>query len=108
MKQEFVYHALNRAEAPRRRQAARAQAVSPSVVATEYIAYVALLSVGVLLAIMMFALSANVAVRWLDIISKPAFLADAGPTPTRADWPTSVTPVKFAALPTPAPADAKN
>ncbi len=109
MKQEFVYHTLSRPEARPRRAKSAAVAANASEAVKEYIAYVALLSVGVAIAIMMFAFTAKVSVHWLDVISKPAFLADG--TPATQPMPmlkTSPAPAKFAMLPAPLSADAKN
>lgn len=108
MKQQFVYHTMTRPEAGARRASGTAVAANTTEAVKEYLAYVALLSVGVALAIMMFALTAKVSVHWLDVISKPAFLADGTPATQPVPMLKSPVPVKFAMLPAPLPANAKN
>ncbi|HVZ06137.1 hypothetical protein [Hyphomicrobium sp.] len=73
MKQEFVYHALA-GGTPRSRQA-RAVAADPTVAVKEYVAYVAMLSLAVVVALITFAYTANMTVKWLDAVVKPSFLA---------------------------------
>ncbi len=69
MDQKFVYHPLNRRNAPRARVASAKLAVS------EYLAYVGMLSAGVVIAIITFAYAANVTVHWLNIINGPGFFS---------------------------------
>jgi hypothetical protein len=69
MKQRFVHHPLDRA-VPR---SSRAEAASVAV--TEYLAYVAMLSIAVAIAIITFVYAASITVRWLDAVVKPSFLA---------------------------------
>lgn len=73
MKQEFIYHALPRRES--RPRQARVAAVDANVAVKEYLAYVAMLSVAVVAAIITFTYAASMTVRWLDTVSKPGFLA---------------------------------
>ena len=73
MKQEFVYHALARRDS--RPRQARAAAADASVAVKEYLAYVAMLSIAVVIAIITFTYAASMTVRWLDTVSKPGFLA---------------------------------
>ena len=74
MKQKFVYHALT----PRNvRRPARAQAADATVAVKEYLAYVAMLSIAVVIAIITFTYAANITVKWLDAVVKPNVLAQA-------------------------------
>ncbi|MES1180088.1 MAG: hypothetical protein ABUL43_02715, partial [Hyphomicrobium sp.] len=59
MDQKFVYHSLNRTNAP------RARVASAKLVVSEYLAYVTMLSAAVVIAIFTFAYAANVTVHWL-------------------------------------------
>jgi len=72
MKQEFVYHALTPRNA---RRPARVQAADATVAVKEYLAYVAILSIAVVIAIITFAYAAHITVKWLDAAVKPSFLA---------------------------------
>jgi hypothetical protein len=74
MKQEFVYHKL----APRHALArpARVQTADATVAVKEYLAYVAMLSIAVVIAIITFTYAANITVKWLDAAVKPSFLAE--------------------------------
>lgn len=69
MDQKFVYHPLNRRNGPRARVASAKLAVS------EYLAYVGMLSAGVVIAIITFAYAANVTVHWLNIMNGPGFFS---------------------------------
>ena len=69
MDQKFVYHPLNRGNAPRARVASAKLAVS------EYLAYVAMLSAAVVIAIITFAYAANITVHWLSVMSSPGFFS---------------------------------
>jgi hypothetical protein len=75
MNQRFVYHPLNRAGAPRRPHSATA-----SVAVSEYLAYIATLSIAVVIAIITFVYAASITVRWLDAAVKPSFLASGAQT----------------------------
>jgi len=81
MKQEFVYHALK----PRKsvRQPARAQAADASLAVKEYLAYLATLSIAVAIAIITFAYAANITIKWLDAVTKPAFLSQSQVAPAQ-------------------------
>ena len=94
MKQEFVYHPISRPNSQARR--ARASAVTATVALKEYIAYVTLLSVAVVIAIITFTYAANVTVRWLDAVAKPGFLTTAS---VAHPGDKAITPTKFAMLP---------
>ena len=98
MKQEFVYHAL----APRnsRTRAARAHAAIATVAVKEYLAYIATLSIAVVIAIITFAYAANITVKWLDAVAKPGFLAQSQTVATQ--------PAKLAMLPAVKPFKAAN
>jgi len=91
MDQKFIYHPLNRTDAPRGR-AARAK-----LVVSEYLAYVTMLSAAVVIAIITFAYAANITVHWLNVMRGPGFFsAEAQPVA-----PTSTgafTPTKFAMI----------
>ncbi|CCB67345.1 hypothetical protein [Hyphomicrobium sp. MC1] len=67
MDQKFVYHPLNRTNAP------RARVASAKLVVSEYLAYVTMLSAAVVIAIITFAYAANVTVHWLHIMNGPGF-----------------------------------
>ncbi len=74
MDQQFVYHPLNRTNAP------RARVASAKLVVSEYLAYVAMLSAAVVIAIITFAYAANITVHWLNVMNGPAFFSsEAGP-----------------------------
>jgi len=75
MKQEFVYHTLTPRNA--RTRPTRAQTADPTMAIREYLAYVAMLSVAVLIAIITFTYAANITVKWLDAAVQPSFLAEA-------------------------------
>ncbi|MBA2125794.1 hypothetical protein DLM45_06085 [Hyphomicrobium methylovorum] len=74
MKQDFVYHRLSRPQRPVRGNRPRAAVASTAV--SEYLAYIATLSIAVVIAIVTFAYAANITVRWLDAAMKPAFLSE--------------------------------
>ena len=57
MNQKFVYHPLNRTNAP------RARVASAKLVVSEYLAYVTMLSAVVVIAIITFAYAANITVQ---------------------------------------------
>lgn len=57
MDQKFVYHPLNRTNAP------RARVASAKLVVSEYLAYVTMLSAAVIIALITFAYAANVTVH---------------------------------------------
>ncbi len=69
MDQKFVYHPLNRNNAP------RARAASAKLVASEYLAYVTMLSAAVVIAIITFAYAANLTVHWLSVMNGPGFFS---------------------------------
>ena len=69
MDQKFVYHPLNRTNAP------RARAVSAKMMVSEYLAYVTMLSAGVVIAIITFAYAANATVHWLNVVNGPGFFS---------------------------------
>lgn len=75
MKQEFVYHVLTPRKA--RARPVRAHAADATVAVKEYLAYVAMLSIAVVIAIITFTYAANITVKWLDAAVKPSFLAEA-------------------------------
>jgi hypothetical protein len=83
MKQEFVYHQLARRE-PHPRHA-RTHTAATTVALKEYIAYIATLSIAVVIAIITFAYAANITVRWLDAVVKPGFLAQSHSVATQPD-----------------------
>jgi hypothetical protein len=89
MKQEFVYHQLARRQT--RSRQARAVAGDATVAVKEYLAYVAMLSIAVVAAIITFTYAATMTVRWLDAVAKPGFLAQAHTVAIQSD--------KFAMLP---------
>jgi hypothetical protein len=94
MKQEFVYHPIARPRSQARH--ARASAATATVALKEYVAYVTLLSIAVVIAIITFAYAANITVRWLDAVAKPGFFSTAS---VAHPGDTAVTPTKFAMLP---------
>ncbi|MFT3732276.1 MAG: hypothetical protein QM780_12815 [Hyphomicrobium sp.] len=69
MDQKFVYHSLNRTNAP------RARVASAKLVVSEYLAYVTMLSAAVVIAIITFAYAANATVHWLSVMNGPGFFA---------------------------------
>jgi hypothetical protein len=69
MDQKFVYHPLNRTNAP------RARVASAKLVVSEYLAYVTMLSAAVVIAIITFAYAANVTVHWLTAVNGPGFFS---------------------------------
>jgi hypothetical protein len=91
MDQKFVYHPLNRTNAPRARVASAKLAVS------EYLAYLTMLSAAVVIAIITFAYAANVTVHWLNVMRGPGFFSsEAQPVAPSAD--KAFTPTKFAMI----------
>lgn len=89
MNQKFVYHPLNRTNAP------RARVASAKLVVSEYLAYVAMLSVAVVIAIITFAYAANITVHWLNKLSGPGFFSsEIQPVGKPSDKVTA--PTKFA------------
>ena len=89
MNQKFVYHPLNRTNAP------RARVASAKLVVSEYLAYVTMLSAAVVIAIITFACAANITVHWLNAMSGPEFFSsDVQPVAHPSDKATA--PVKFA------------
>jgi len=95
MKQKFVYHPLNRTNAP------RARVASAKLVVSEYLAYVTMLSAAVVIAIITFAYAANITVHWLNTVSGPGyFSSEFQPVSKPSD--KTFTPTKFAMA---APAD---
>lgn len=91
MDQKFVYHPLNRTNAP------RARVASAKLVISEYLAYVAMLSAGVVLAIITFAYAANVTVHWLNHINGPGFFSSE-PEPVAQPSVKPFAPAKVAML----------
>ena len=89
MKQKFVYHPLNRTNAP------RARVASAKLVVSEYLAYVTMLSAAVVIAIITFAYAANITLHWLNKVSGPAFFSsEVQPVSKPSD--KAFTPTKFA------------
>ncbi|MBS0238303.1 MAG: hypothetical protein JSR89_07770 [Proteobacteria bacterium] len=88
MKQKFIYHPLNP-------KPARAQAASAKLMVSEYLAYVAALSIGVVAAIITFAYAANITVHWLSAMSGPNYFTS---ETQRVTHPTEklTAPTKFA------------
>lgn len=89
MKQEFVYHTLTSRNS--RARSARAHAAVATVAVKEYLAYIATLSIAVVIAIITFAYAANITIKWLDAVAKPGFLAQSQAVATQ--------PAKLAMLP---------
>jgi hypothetical protein len=83
MKQEFVYHALPRRES--RPRQARVAAADATVAVKEYLTYIAMLSIAVVIAIITFTYAASMTVRWLDAAAKPGFLAQSQTVSPQAD-----------------------
>jgi hypothetical protein len=79
MDQKFVYHSLNRTNAPRARVASAKLAVS------EYLAYLTMLSAAVVIAIITFAYAANITVRWLAHVSSPGFFSSEAQPVSKSD-----------------------
>jgi hypothetical protein len=98
MKQEFIYHAL--AHRNSRVRPARAHTAVATAAVKEYIAYLATLSIAVVIAIITFAYAANITVKWLDAVAKPSFLAQSQVVATQ--------PAKLAMLPAAEPFRAVN
>ncbi|MFA5956894.1 hypothetical protein [Hyphomicrobium sp.] len=92
MDQKFIYHPLNRRNAP------RARVASAKLVVSEYLAYVAVLSVGIVIAIITFAYAANVTVHWLNHLNGPGFFSSEAQSVTRPDL-KPFAPAKVAMLP---------
>jgi hypothetical protein len=70
---------------------------------TEYLAYVAFITIAVGIAILTMAFAANITVRWLDQVVKPRYIATetqpAEPTSAlKPQWRTSISPSRFAML----------
>lgn len=101
MQQKFVYHPLNRTNRP------RAHAASAKLVVSEYLAYVAMLSIAVVIAIITFAYAANITVRWLSAISGPNYFTS---ETQRVTHPTDkvTAPTKFAMVAASGAAGAKH
>lgn len=95
MKQKFIYHPLNP-------KPPRAQAASAKLVVSEYLAYVAVLSIGVVVAIITFAYAANITVRWLSAMSGPNYFTSETQRVTHPGEKLTA-PTKFAMV---APSDA--
>jgi hypothetical protein len=83
MKQEFIYHQLARRET--RPRQARTHTAATNVALKEYVAYIATLSIAVMIAIITFAYAANITVRWLDAVVKTGFLAQSQSVATQPD-----------------------
>jgi hypothetical protein len=89
MDQKFVYHHLNRTNTP------RARAASAKLVVSEYLAYLTMLSVAVVIAIITFAYAANITVHWLNKMSGPGFFSsEVQPVSTPGE--SAIAPTKFA------------
>ncbi|SFV36853.1 hypothetical protein [Hyphomicrobium facile] len=101
MQQKFVYHPLNRTNRP------RAHAASAKLVVSEYLAYVAMLSIAVVIAIITFAYAANITVRWLHAVAGPNYFASTT-QPIARPSETITAPTKFTTLPTTETAGVKN
>jgi hypothetical protein len=89
MDQKFVYHPLNRTNAP------RARAASAKLVVSEYLAYVTMLSAAVVIAIITFTYAANLTVHWLGKVSGPEFFSSEA-QPAAASVDKAFTPIRFA------------
>ncbi|WP_045837615.1 hypothetical protein [Hyphomicrobium sp. 99] len=100
MKQKFVYHPLNP-------KPSRAQAASAKLVVSEYLAYVAVLSIGVVVAIITFAYAANITVHWLSAVSGPNYFTSETQRVTYPSEKVSA-PTKFAMVAASEPTAAKN
>jgi hypothetical protein len=76
---------------------------------TEYLAYVAVLSIAVAIAIITLAYAANPTVKWLDAMSKPGFFDSQTLTPTglKAGEVQLAEHASFAVLPAPVPESAR-
>jgi hypothetical protein len=79
MDQKFVYHPLNRMNAP------RARVASAKLVVSEYLAYVAMLSAAVVIAIITFAYAANITVHWLQVMTGPGVFSSEAQPVSRPD-----------------------
>ena len=101
MQQKFVYHPLNRTNRP------RAHAASAKLVVSEYLAYVAMLSIAVVIAIITFAYAANITVRWLHAVAGPNYFASTTQPIARPSEMISA-PTKFATLPSTETVGVKN
>lgn len=101
MKQKFVYHPLNRTNRP------RARAASAKLVVSEYLAYVAMLSIAVVIAIITFAYAANITVRWLSAVAGPNYFTSMTQPVARPNEKITA-PTKFAMLPGTETAGVKN
>ncbi len=88
MKQKFIYHPLNP-------KPPRAQAASAKLMVSEYLAYVAVLSIGIVAAIITFAYAANITIHWLSAMSGPNYFTS---ETQRVTHPTEklTAPTKFA------------
>ncbi|MBS0233332.1 MAG: hypothetical protein JSR99_07585 [Proteobacteria bacterium] len=91
MDQKFVYHPLNRTNA------SRARVASAKLVVSEYLAYVAMLSVGVVIAIITFAYAANITVHWLNVMNEPGFFSSETQPVSQPDV-KPFAPAKFAMI----------
>ncbi len=90
MKQNFVYHPLNRTNAPRARFA------SAKLVVSEYLAYVTMLSAAVVIAIITFAYAADITVHWLNKLNGPGFFSSEVQPVSSPSNKAATAPVKFA------------
>ncbi|HET6389695.1 hypothetical protein [Hyphomicrobium sp.] len=88
MKQKFVHH-------PLRPNPPRAQAASAKLVVSEYVAYVAALSIGVVVAIITFAYAANITIQWLRTMSGPNYFSSQAQPVSHPNEKISA-PTKFA------------
>ena len=96
MRQKFRTHAMAKAYAP-----SKEERLLETL--TEYLAYIAFITIAVGIAILTMAFAANITVRWLDQVVKPAYIASQplpeapvlNPAP---QWKTSIEQTKFAML----------
>lgn len=79
MDQKFVYHPLNRTNAP------RARVASAKLVVSEYLAYVTMLSAAVIIALITFAYAANVTVHWLNVMNGPGIFSSEAQSVSQSD-----------------------
>jgi hypothetical protein len=83
--------------------------VTATEAVTEYLAYVAVLSIAVASAIIAVAYAANSTIKWLDAMSKPAFFDSQTLTATgmKAGEVQLAEHASFAVLPAPVPERAR-
>jgi hypothetical protein len=92
MDQKFVHHPLTR------RPQAHAKAASARLAVSEYLAYLTMLSIGVVIAIITFAYAANITVHWLNSARGAGFFASEAQSVAPATGETAIAPTKFAMI----------